>query len=100
MNAHGVGARKHRVAVLVFEALDKHIDFVAALDGEIALPVEELFARDHAFGFVPDVDQNVLFGDAYDHAPDDLALLLRYSRFLLVILKQRAEVLPARLLCR
>src|SRR6185369_8687569 len=93
---HGSGARQYRVALLVFEALNQYVNFVAAFYGEIALSVNELFARDDAFALVAYVYEHVLIGDAYDHASNDLALLLGSGALLLVILKQRAEVAAAR----
>jgi hypothetical protein len=60
---------------LIFKALEKHIHFIAAFDRQIALAIEELFARYDTFGFVADVNQDILFGNADDNAANDFAFL-------------------------
>src|ERR1041384_7208253 len=57
------------------QALNKHADFIAALDGEVALPVEKLFSRNNTFGLISDVDEDILIRDHDHNAPDYLTLL-------------------------
>ena len=95
LHLHGSGAREDGIAVLVFEALDEHVDFIAGLDGQVAAAVNKLLARHDAFGFVADVNHHVFVGDADDRATNDLAFLLGSRLLALVVFKQGAEVTAA-----
>ena len=48
-------AREHHVALAILGALEQHVDDVVGLRGHLAVLVDELFDRDHAFGFEADV---------------------------------------------
>jgi hypothetical protein len=63
------------VAVLVLGSLEKHVDRVALLDGDLAGEVGEFREGDDPLGLVADVDDHLGRGDRQNAAPDDLALL-------------------------
>src|SRR5205807_8601738 len=63
LKLHRRGAGEFGIAVLVFETLDQHVDFIAALHGQVALSIQKLLARHNTFGLVADIDQHILIGD-------------------------------------
>src|SRR6266404_6729725 len=97
LDLHCRGARQLGVAILVLETLDQHVDFIAAFDGKVTLSIEKLFACDHTFGLIPDIDEDILFGDADYNSSDNLALLSRRGALFFVVLEHRAEILRAAL---
>src|ERR1043166_7280971 len=66
----GLFLGQHDHAVLVFELLDEHVDFVADFHG---LDVVEFVAGNGAFRLVADVYQHFLGADLDDFSFDDLA---------------------------
>ena len=90
LEALGLVARELRLAVAVFEALDRHRDEIAGLDLDLALVVLEFLDRNEAFGLEARVDDDDVEVDADDLGGDELALahLLAREGFL----EQRGEV--------
>ena len=67
----GLLLREDDHALVVFEALEEHFDFVADFE---SLDVLELVRRDDAFGFVTDVHQDFAWADFEDSSLDDATL--------------------------
>src|SRR5690606_11824496 len=64
--------RDDRVALLVLDLLDEHLDLGADLK---FTEIDELVGGDDAFGLAADVDDNLVLADFGDGARDDRALL-------------------------
>ncbi len=68
----GLVVGEDRIALLVFELLDQHLD--GAADLELA-DVDKLVGGDDALGFAADIDDDLVLADFGDDTGDDLALL-------------------------
>src|SRR5690606_41479317 len=69
----GAVARKNRIAVAVFERIDRYRYEITFLDVEIALIVQEFFNRDESFGFSPCVHNDKVVVNTNDFGRNDLA---------------------------
>ena len=73
LEAVGLLLREDAQAVFVLAALEEDVDLVARLDPDRAVGLRELVERDHSFGLVADVDDDVVLADVDHAAFDDVA---------------------------
>ena len=72
--AAGAVAGQHRLAIMVLDAVDEHLDLVADLDLGLLARGGELAQRDAALALQPHVDDGHVVLDAGHRALDDAAL--------------------------
>src|SRR5690606_1239005 len=73
----GALLRQEKAALFVFLLEDERFDLVAEADDLVRIYVvadRQLASRDHAFGLVADVEQDLVLVDLDDRAFDDLAV--------------------------
>src|SRR5271157_7876 len=87
--------REVDVALFGFALVPHHVDLVAGLELWLALVIESLRNRHHAFGFRSDIDDNVSRGQFDDGSFDDMVVANRFLGFGLEALERRSEVIAA-----
>ena len=88
--ALGFLARQHGFAEAIFEGVQRHLDFVADGDVELACVVTELFDRHDAFGLQAGIDHHDVGADFDDDAGDDGAGL-QLGQIVLALFEQFCE---------
>ncbi len=85
--------REVNVALFGLALLPQYVDLGAGLELWLALVIENFRKRQHAFGFRPDVDDDVGRGQFHDRALDDVVVAHRFLGFGLKALQRGGEVI-------